>query len=69
MAIDIDLLLKAYASGIFPMADARDDPEHSGWNQKHARFCHLMVFTCRDHYAKRFGLTVFTSQPTQRSQM
>lgn len=27
MAIDIDLLLKAYASGIFPMADARDDPE------------------------------------------
>ncbi|WP_108811593.1 leucyl/phenylalanyl-tRNA--protein transferase [Sphingorhabdus sp. Alg231-15] len=27
MAIDIELLLKAYASGIFPMADARDDPE------------------------------------------
>lgn len=27
MTIDIDLLLKAYASGIFPMADARDDPE------------------------------------------
>lgn len=27
MAIDIALLMKAYASGIFPMADARDDPE------------------------------------------
>ncbi|MEP3225045.1 MAG: leucyl/phenylalanyl-tRNA--protein transferase [Parasphingorhabdus sp.] len=27
MAIDINLLLRAYASGIFPMADARDDPE------------------------------------------
>ncbi len=27
MAIDLDLLLKAYASGIFPMSDARDDPE------------------------------------------
>tara|TARA_R110001599_G_scaffold223889_5_gene423071 strand:- start:12735 stop:13586 length:852 start_codon:yes stop_codon:yes gene_type:complete len=27
MAIDLDLLLKAYASGIFPMADARDDPD------------------------------------------
>ena len=27
MAIDLDLLLRAYASGIFPMADARDDPE------------------------------------------
>lgn len=27
MAIDLDLLLKAYASGIFPMADSRDDPE------------------------------------------
>ncbi len=27
MTIDLDLLLKAYASGIFPMADARDDPE------------------------------------------
>ncbi|MEP2101577.1 MAG: leucyl/phenylalanyl-tRNA--protein transferase [Parasphingorhabdus sp.] len=27
MAIEIELLLKAYASGIFPMADARDDPE------------------------------------------
>lgn len=27
MSIDLDLLRKAYASGIFPMADARDDPE------------------------------------------
>lgn len=27
MAIDLDLLLKAYGSGIFPMADARDDPD------------------------------------------
>ena len=27
MTIDIELLMKAYASGIFPMADARDDPE------------------------------------------
>lgn len=27
MTIDIALLMKAYASGIFPMADARDDPE------------------------------------------
>lgn len=27
MSIDLDLLIKAYGSGIFPMADARDDPE------------------------------------------
>ncbi|WP_417620471.1 leucyl/phenylalanyl-tRNA--protein transferase [Parasphingorhabdus sp.] len=27
MPIDLDLLMKAYASGIFPMADARDDPD------------------------------------------
>ncbi|MEH6758222.1 MAG: leucyl/phenylalanyl-tRNA--protein transferase [Parasphingorhabdus sp.] len=27
MTIEIDLLMRAYASGIFPMADARDDPE------------------------------------------
>jgi leucyl/phenylalanyl-tRNA---protein transferase len=27
MSLDLDLLLKAYANGIFPMADARDDPE------------------------------------------
>lgn len=27
MTIDLDLLLKAYSSGIFPMADARDDPD------------------------------------------
>lgn len=27
MTIDLDLLLKAYASGIFPMSDARDDPD------------------------------------------
>jgi leucyl/phenylalanyl-tRNA---protein transferase len=25
--LDLDLLLRAYANGIFPMADARDDPE------------------------------------------
>lgn len=27
MPIDLDLLMHAYANGIFPMADARDDPE------------------------------------------
>ncbi|AMO70786.1 leucyl/phenylalanyl-tRNA--protein transferase [Sphingorhabdus sp. M41] len=27
MTINLDLLIKAYASGIFPMADARDDPD------------------------------------------
>jgi leucyl/phenylalanyl-tRNA--protein transferase len=27
MAIDLDLLLRAYRHGVFPMADARDDPE------------------------------------------
>src|SRR5579862_7651794 len=27
MAIDLLLLLRAYASGVFPMADARDDPD------------------------------------------
>jgi leucyl/phenylalanyl-tRNA---protein transferase len=30
LPIDIDLLLRAYANGIFPMADARDDP-HAYW--------------------------------------
>lgn len=27
MAIDLNILLRAYAMGIFPMADSRDDPE------------------------------------------
>lgn len=27
MGIDLDLLMRAYASGIFPMSDARDDPD------------------------------------------
>ena len=27
MPIDLDLLLQAYANGIFPMSDARDDPD------------------------------------------
>ena len=27
MPIDLDLLIRAYASGIFPMSDARDDPD------------------------------------------
>ncbi|NRD90264.1 leucyl/phenylalanyl-tRNA--protein transferase [Sphingopyxis sp. BSNA05] len=36
MTIDLDLLVKAYASGIFPMADARDDPE-TFWVEPKAR--------------------------------
>lgn len=36
MTIDLDLLIKAYASGIFPMADARDDPE-TFWVEPRAR--------------------------------
>ena len=27
MAIDLNILLRAYAMGIFPMADSRDDPD------------------------------------------
>ncbi|MBL0922937.1 MAG: leucyl/phenylalanyl-tRNA--protein transferase [Sphingomonadaceae bacterium] len=27
MSIDLDLLMRAYANGIFPMSDARDDPD------------------------------------------
>ena len=27
MPIDLDLLMRAYANGIFPMSDARDDPD------------------------------------------
>lgn len=27
MSLDLDLLLRAYANGIFPMSDARDDPD------------------------------------------
>jgi len=36
MTINLDLLIKAYASGIFPMADARDDPE-TFWVEPKAR--------------------------------
>ncbi|WP_442954971.1 leucyl/phenylalanyl-tRNA--protein transferase [Parasphingorhabdus sp.] len=36
MSIDLDLLMKAYASGIFPMADARDDPD-TFWVEPKAR--------------------------------
>jgi leucyl/phenylalanyl-tRNA---protein transferase len=35
VAIDIDLLLKAYAHGIFPMADSRDDQEAFWVEPKH----------------------------------
>ncbi|MGB5076764.1 MAG: hypothetical protein WBO17_04725, partial [Sphingorhabdus sp.] len=27
LPLELELLIRAYASGIFPMADARDDPE------------------------------------------
>ena len=27
MPLDLDLLVMAYANGVFPMSDARDDPE------------------------------------------
>lgn len=36
MTIDLNLLMKAYGSGIFPMADARDDPE-TFWVEPKAR--------------------------------
>lgn len=45
--IDPDLLMMAYRSGIFPMSDARDDPEIF-WVEPHRRaYFRLMAFAVR----------------------
>jgi leucyl/phenylalanyl-tRNA---protein transferase len=36
MPIDLDLLIRAYSNGVFPMADARDD-EHAYWVEPQKR--------------------------------
>ncbi len=62
MPIDLDLLMRAYANGIFPMSDARDDPD-TFWiePEKRAvlplerfRLSHSLAKTIRQH---RFRVT------------
>jgi hypothetical protein len=47
-----DLLLRAYASGLFPMADSADDPEFSGSNRSSAACCRSMRSTCPRRLAR-----------------
>ncbi|MGL5839941.1 MAG: leucyl/phenylalanyl-tRNA--protein transferase [Sphingorhabdus sp.] len=54
MGIDIDLLLKAYAHGIFPMADSREDHEAFWVEPKHRAILPLDRF----HISKSLAKTV-----------
>ncbi len=54
MPIDIDLLLKAYAHGIFPMADSREDEEAFWVEPKHRAILPLDRF----HISKSLAKTI-----------
>jgi leucyl/phenylalanyl-tRNA--protein transferase len=54
VAIDIDLLLKAYAHGIFPMADSREDSESFWVEPKHRAILPLDRF----HLSKSLAKTI-----------
>jgi leucyl/phenylalanyl-tRNA--protein transferase len=54
VAIDINLLLKAYAHGIFPMADSRDDKESFWVEPKHRAILPLDRF----HLSKSLAKTI-----------
>jgi leucyl/phenylalanyl-tRNA---protein transferase len=54
VAIDIDLLLKAYAHGIFPMADSREDKESFWVEPKHRAILPLDRF----HLSKSLAKTI-----------
>lgn len=66
MAIDLTLLLRAYALGIFPMADSRDDPEIF-WVEPKARAIlpldgfHLSRSLRKSILQERFEVTVDTA--------
>ena len=66
MTIDLDLLLKAYASGIFPMADSRDDPETFWVEPQNRAIMPLEGFHCsrslhKTIKADRFHVTADTA--------
>jgi leucyl/phenylalanyl-tRNA---protein transferase len=66
LPIDIDLLLRAYSCGVFPMADARDDP-HAYWVEpKRRAILPLEGFRLSQSLAKvirqdRFSVTADTA--------
>lgn len=69
MPIDIDLLLKAYAHGIFPMADSRDDDEAFWVEPKNRAILPLDGFRLSKSLAKtirqdRFQITADADFPT-----
>ncbi len=66
MTIDLDLLLKAYASGIFPMADSRVDPETFWVEPQNRAIIPLESFHCSRSLHKtirsdRFHVTADTA--------
>ena len=66
MPIDLDLLMRAYANGIFPMSDARDDPDTFWIEPERRAILPLGHFRLSKSLAKtirqdRFRLTMDTS--------
>ncbi len=66
MPIDLDLLLQAYANGIFPMSDARDDPDTFWIEPEYRAILPLESFRLSKSLAKtirqgRFTVTVDTA--------
>lgn len=66
MPIDLDLLLQAYANGIFPMSDARDDPDTFWIEPEYRAILPLEGFRLSKSLAKtirqgRFTVTVDTA--------
>ena len=68
MPIDLDLLMRAYANGIFPMSDARDDPDTFWIEPEHRAILPLEAFKLSKSLAKtirqeRFRVTSDTAFP------
>jgi leucyl/phenylalanyl-tRNA--protein transferase len=60
MAIDLDLLMRAYANGIFPMSDARDDPDTFWIEPEHRAILPLDGFRLSKSLAKTIRQDRFT---------
>jgi leucyl/phenylalanyl-tRNA--protein transferase len=60
MPIDLDLLMRAYANGIFPMSDARDDPDTFWIEPEHRAILPLHGFRLSKSLAKTIRQDRFT---------
>ena len=66
MPIDLDLLMRAYANGIFPMSDARDDPDTFWIEPERRAILPLDEFRLSKSLAKTIRQTALSSHRRHR---